>query len=108
MIRDRDRQARQDKKSIEYLETEQKRVKGDMQDTREMLENKELENRNLKRDAEVGSCEFKSLEARFGKQLKLTESTLEQLNRKRVEHDKATALLTEANKAIKHKDLTVR
>jgi len=29
----------------------------------------------------------------------------EQFNKKKIEYDKATLLLTEANKAIKHKDL---
>lgn len=70
-----------------------------------MLEAKELENRNLKRDLEVKAFEFKSLEQRFGKQQKVADQNIELLNKKRIEHEKAAHLLTEANKAIKHKEL---
>lgn len=52
VIRDRERQARQDKKAIEFLEGDKRRAKGEVQETREMLEAKELEVRNLKKDLE--------------------------------------------------------
>lgn len=73
-----------------------------------MLELKELESRNLKRELETGQFEYKSLEARFAKQHKASESNQEQLNKKRVELEKATTLLTEANKAIKHKEIMLK
>ncbi len=50
--KDRERQARQDKKAIEFLEGDKKRARGEVQETREMLEAKELEVRNLKKDIE--------------------------------------------------------
>jgi hypothetical protein len=50
-----------------------KRIRGEVQETREMLDAKELENRNLKRDLEVKAFEFKSLEARFAKQQKTSD-----------------------------------
>lgn len=52
IVRDRERQARQDKKAIEFLEGDKRRSRGEVQETREILDTKEQEVRNLKKDIE--------------------------------------------------------
>jgi hypothetical protein len=51
-VKDRERQARQDKKAIEFLEADKRRSRGEVQETRELLESKEQEVRTLKKDIE--------------------------------------------------------
>lgn len=108
IVRDRERQARQDKKAIEFMEGDVKRVRGEAQELRETIEQRELEARNLRRDLETSQCEFKSVVARFEKLHKTLETKEEALARKRIELEKVTALLSEANKAIKHKETLLR
>ncbi len=67
VIKDRERQARQDKKAIEFLEGDKKRAKGEVQETKEMLDAKELEVRDLKKENERLLIDLKALEARFAK-----------------------------------------
>ena len=65
--RDRERQAHQDKKAIEFLEGDKKRSRGEVQETRELLDQKETEIRNKAKELESRVIELKSLEARFAK-----------------------------------------
>lgn len=106
--RDRDRQATQDKKAIEFLEGDKKRTRGEVLEARELLDLKELEIRNLAKEVETKVIELKSLEARFGKSQTTLEQSNELLIKERAKCDRATQLLTEANKAIKHKETMLR
>jgi predicted nucleic acid-binding Zn-ribbon protein len=66
-VKDRERQARQDKKAIEFLEADKRRSRGEVQETRELLESKEQEVRTLKKDIENLQVQLKSLEASYAK-----------------------------------------
>lgn len=79
-------------------------MRGEVQDLKNLLDQKELQTKNLKSDLENQQCDLKSLEARFAKQYRAAELCQEQLNKKKVELEKAMTLLTQANKAIKHKE----
>lgn len=79
-----------------------------MQEIREDLEKKESEVRDLKKDLERQHIDIKSLEFRFAKIQKQSDTFQDSFTKKRVEFERATSLLTEANKAIKHKELLLK
>ena len=108
MKRDRERQAHQDKKAIEFLEGDKKRSRGEVQETRELLEQKEIEIRNKAKELESRVIELKSLEARFAKIQTACHSNEEQLVKEKGRCQRALNLLSEANKAIKHKEVQLR
>ena len=67
-MKDKERQARSDKKQIEFLETDRKQIRGDLRTTQEMLNGKETEVRNLEKDVEHKKCEIKSITMRFDRE----------------------------------------
>ena len=79
MKRDRERQAHKDKKAIEFLEGDKKQSRGEVQETRELLEQKEIEISNKAKELESRVIELKSLEARFAKIQTACHSNEEQL-----------------------------
>jgi hypothetical protein len=79
-----------------------------VQEIREDLEKKESEVRDLKKDLERQHIDIKSLEFRFAKIQKQSDTFQDSFTKKRVEFERATSLLTEANKAIKHKELLLK
>ena len=68
IIKDKERQARSDKKQIDFLENDRKHIRGDLRNTQEMLNNKETEVRNLEKDLEQKKCEIKSITMRFDRE----------------------------------------
>ena len=73
IVKDKERQARSDKKQIEFLETDRKHIRGDLRNTQEMLNSKEMEVRNLEKDVEQKKCENKSITMRFDREKQKSE-----------------------------------
>lgn len=80
-------------------------VKGEKRDINETLKQTEEEVRNLEKQLEHKSNELKGLTQRFEKQKGTSDQYQEKYNKSEIQLKKATKILTDANKAIKHKDL---
>ncbi len=65
IIRDKERQARSDRKQIEFLENDKKQVRGDLRTCQEMLTLKETNVRDLEKELEDLRKEIKSLQKRL-------------------------------------------
>lgn len=65
IIRDKERQARSDKKQIEFLENDKKQVRGEWRSCQEMLTAKESQARDLEKELDDLRKEIKSLQKRL-------------------------------------------
>ena len=108
IVKDKERQARSDKKQIEFLETDRKQIRGDLRTTQEMLNAKETEVRNLEKEVEHKKCENKSITMRFEREKTKSEQFQDKYNKSEVKLSSALQYLSEANKALKHKDISLR
>lgn len=61
IIRDRERQSRQDKKQIEFLEGDRKGIRGELRHLEESLGGKDIDIRNREKDLEQFKMDIKSL-----------------------------------------------
>ena len=108
IIKDKERQARSDKKQIDFLENDRKHIRGDLRNTQEMLNNKETEVRNLEKDLEQKKCEIKSITMRFDREKVKSDQFQDKYNKSEVKLSSALQYLSEANKALKHKDISLQ
>ena len=108
IIKDKERQARSDKKQIDFLENDRKHIRGDLRNTQEMLNNKETEVRNIEKDLEQKKCENKSITMRFDREKLKSETFQDKYNKTEVKLSSALQYLSEANKALKHKDISLQ
>ena len=75
---------------------------------KEDLERKEAEVRNLMKDLERLNIDIKSLETRFAKIQKQSDDFQDKYTKEKISLERATKVLTEANKAIKHKEILLK
>ena len=73
-----------------------------------MLNAKETEVRNLEKDVEHKKCENKSITMRFEREKTKSEQFQDKYNKSEVKLSSALQYLSEANKALKHKDISLR
>ena len=73
-----------------------------------MLNDKETEVRNLEKDLEQKKCEIKSITMRFDREKLKSEQFQDKYNKTEVKLSSALQYLSEANKALKHKDISLQ
>lgn len=108
IIKDKDRQTRQDKKQIEFLDNSIKHTRGELRSTQEMLETKETQVRDLEKEIENLKCSIKSINVRFDREKNKADMFEEKFSKSELQLKKAWHFLTEGNKAIKMKDTTIK
>lgn len=108
IISDKDRQTRQDKKQIEFLENSIRHIRGELRQTQEMLDTEKTMVRNLEKDAENKNVTIKSINVRFDREFKARAEFEDRSNKLDLQLKKSWQYLTDANKAIKLKDTTIK
>ena len=73
-----------------------------------MLDEKETQVRNLEKEIENMKNSLKSIHARFDREKGKAEQFQDKWNKSDLQLQKAMTLLTEGNKAIKHKDMSLK
>ena len=108
IIKDKERQARSDKKQIEFLENDKKQVRGELRTCQEMLTGKETEVRDKEKELDDLRKEIKSLQKRLETVKAASDLNQDKLIKSDAENFKYKNMLTGANKSIKMKDLTLQ
>lgn len=108
IIRDKERQARSDKKQIEFLENDKKQVRGELRTCQEMLTSKETEVRDKEKELDDLRKEIKSLQKRLETVKAASDLCQDKLLKSDAENFKYKNMLTGANKSIKVKDLALQ
>lgn len=107
IIKDKERQARSDKKQIEFLENDKKQVRGELRTCQEMLTGKETEVRDLEKELDDLRKEIKSLQKRLETVKASSEIVQDKLIKSEAENIKYKNMLTAANKGIRVKELAI-
>ena len=104
LVNDRDRQSRQDKKQIEYLEQDSRRFKTENKELQAKLNDMEGIKMNVEKEKEQLLVDLKSIQKRLENEKNRGDQTQVNLNQKELELQRCKDILSAANKQIKHLD----